>query len=107
MLEIANEAHKPLFTEIHQLKAGGRPNPYSATSFSVRKSVTKSTRGHKMIFETGRRVAVIILSVNYMHMQAMVQVTQAITKTAPLQQQQITMLLLGGMQLLKQLQTSS
>ena len=42
-----------------------------------------------------------------MHMQAVVQVVQAVTKTAPLQQLQIAMSLLGGMQLLKQLQTSS
>ena len=42
-----------------------------------------------------------------MHMQAVVQVTQVVTKTAVLQQQQFAISLLGGMQLLKQLQTTS
>ena len=40
-------------------------------------------------------------------MQAVLHVTQAVIKTAPLQQQWIIMSPLGGMQLLKQLQTSS
>ena len=64
-------------------------------------------RGHKAIARTGCRVVVIIFAINCMHMQAVVQVTQAVAKTAPLQVQQFAISLWGGMQLLKLLQTSS
>ena len=52
-------------------------------------------------------VFVLFFSLNYRHMQAVVQEMQAVAQTAPLQQQQITMSPLGGMQLLKQLKTST
>ena len=48
-----------------------------------------------MIVGTGWRVVVTIFSLNCIYMQALVQVTQAVAKTAPLQQQQITKSLLG------------
>ena len=42
-----------------------------------------------------------------MHIKSVVQEMQAVAKNSPLKQHQITRSLLGGMQLLKQLQTSS
>ena len=90
-----------------QPKAGSRLSLYSATSSNARRSIGESNRGHKVIVGAGWRVVVTILALNCMHMQAVVQVTQVITKTAVLQQQQFAISLLGGMQLLKQLQTTS
>ena len=60
-----------------------------------------------MIFGKGWRVVITIFKLNCMHMQDVVHVMQAVTKTALLQQQQIIISLLGKMQLLKQLQASS
>ena len=60
-----------------------------------------------MIVGTGWRVVVTILAVNCIYMQALVQVMQTVAKTALLQQQQFTTSLLGGIQFLKQLRTSS
>ena len=50
-----------------------------------------------MIVGIGWRVVVTNFAANCRHMQAVVQVIQAVTKTAPLKEQQIAMLLLGGM----------
>ena len=82
---------------MHQPKAGGRLSPYSATSSKGKKSNAKSTSGHKVIVGTSWRVVVTIFVLSCMHMQAVVQVMQAVAKNALLQQQQITISLLGGM----------
>ena len=85
---------------------GKRLSPYSTTS-SARRSIAESNSGHKVIVGTGWKGVVTIFALNCMHMQAVAQVTQAVAKTTKLQQQQCTKSLLGGIQLLKQLQTSS
>ena len=77
------------------------------TSFNSGISIAKSNREHKVIVRIGWRVIVTSFALNCMHIQAVVHVTQAFTKIAPLQWQQIIMSLLGGIQLLKQMQTSS
>ena len=91
---------------MHQPKINSKVSPYSATSPNARRNITKSFRGHGVIVTIGWRVVVSIFALNCRHIQAVVQEMQAVAKTAPLQQQQITRSLLGGMQLLKQLQTS-
>ena len=56
ILETANETHRPSFAtwqKVYQPKAGVRLNPYSVTSPNARKSIAKSTRGHKVIVEIG------------------------------------------------------
>ena len=88
-------------------KAGGRLSPYSATSYNAKISIAKSNRGHKVIIKKGWRVVVAPFAVNCIHMQVVVHIAQAATKTTLLQQQQIIMSPLGEMQLLKQLQSSS
>ena len=90
-----------------QPKAGGRLSASSATSRNARRSIAESNREHKVILGIGWRVGVTTFALNCIYMQAVVHTTQAVTKTAPLQQQWIIMSPLGGMQLLKQLQTSS
>ena len=60
-----------------------------------------------MIVRIGWGVVIPIFVLNCMHIQAVVQDMQAVSKTALLQQQQITKSLLVGIQLLKQLQTFS
>ena len=92
---------------MHQPKAGGRLCFYNATYPNARRSIDESKIGHKVIVGTGWRVVVTISALNCMYIQAVVQVTQAVAKTALLQQQRIAISLLGRMHLLKQLQTSS
>ena len=92
---------------MHQPKAGGRLSANSATSFNTKISIAKSNRRYKVIVRIGCRVVVASFILNCMHMQAVVHAMQAVTKTALLQQQWIIISPLGGMQLLKQLQTSS
>ena len=53
-----------------------------------------------MIAGTGWKVVDTIFALNCMHMQAVVQVMQAVAKAYPLQQQQIAMSLLSRMQFL-------
>ena len=67
-----------------QPKVGGKLSTYIATSCNARRSTVESNRGHKVIVGKGWRVVVIIFTLNCMHMQAVVHVTQAVTKTAPL-----------------------
>ena len=82
-------------------KTSGKLSPYSATASNARRNITESTRGHRVIVGTGWRVAFSIFAFNYMHIQAVVKEMHVFAKTSPLQQQQITISLLGGMQLLK------
>ena len=70
---------------MHHPKAGSRLSHYSATNPNARRNIVKSNRGHKVIVGTGFKVAVIVFALNYMHMQAVVQVMQAVTKNASLQ----------------------
>ena len=71
--------------KVCQPKAANRQSPYSATSCNARKSTAESNRRHQVIVGIGWRVYVMISALNCMRMQVMVQVMQAITKTAPLQ----------------------
>ena len=88
---------------MHQPKASGKLSAYSVTSSNVRISIAESNREHKVIVGIGLRVVFTTFVFNCMHMQAMVHVIQAVTKTALFQQQWIIMSPMGGKQLLKQL----
>ena len=84
---------------MHHPKACGL-SPYSSNSSYARR-IEESNRRYKVIVAIVWRVTVTISALNCIYMHAVVQVTQAVARTAPLQQQWIAMLLLGGMHLLK------
>ena len=86
-----------------QPKVGSKLSPYSATSHSAKRRTKDSKRGHKVIFGIDWRVFTTMFVLNCMHMQAVVQIMQAVTKTALSQEQKFAISLLGRMQLLKQL----
>ena len=92
---------------MHQTKAGGSLNLHNTNSPNARRSIAESNKRYEVIVGIGWRVVVTNFALNCMHMQAVVQVMKVIVKTTPLQQQQIAISLLAGLQLLKQLQISS
>ena len=57
---------------MHQPKAGSILSFDRATNPNVMKRTIESNRGHKVIVGIGWRVIVIILTLNCMHMQAVV-----------------------------------
>ena len=66
---------------MHQPKVSGRLSENSATSQNARRSIAESNRYHIVIVEMGWRVVVTTFALNCMHMQAVVHLTQAVTKT--------------------------
>ena len=71
---------------MYQPKISGRISLYSEISPNARRHITESTRGHGVIVRIGWRIVVPIFRLNCMHIQAVVQETQAIAKSTALKQ---------------------